>query len=128
MSSEIAFFRFLKSLPRKERNLYLWLNCYREQLSKSDNLEAELRNEMQSLLKELFETEIKPSEDNLISEIKPKSSPKPAAKVRYPHIDKAERELDEKLGSWASSFSDDDSYDELDEKSTENVVPLNDLI
>ena len=111
MASELAFFRFLRKLPEKDRNLYLWLNSYREGLARFNNCPPEIQNEVQSLLEELFEPEI-----NKVVELpntpifdthhrkdraeRSISKPKPLAKI--------DAELDEKLGPWVSSSSDDD--------------------
>lgn len=111
MSTELAFFRFLKKLPDKERNLYLWLNCYREVLVKFNNAEEHVQKEVETLMGELFEPEI-----NKVIELGNISAKQVSVpnEVKYPNLAQADIKFDEKLGSWGSSFSDEESEPETE--------------
>jgi hypothetical protein len=124
MSAELNFFRFLKKLPPHNRNLYILLQSYRDCLSKFNNLDTESQLEAFSVLSEVFETDI----INLIeSHTGLVESPNPASPIyeairneraevsksssninkpdRLAVIKSIDKQFDDTLGEWGSSFS-----------------------
>lgn len=107
MASELQFFRFLSTLPSHERNLYIWLDYYRQCLAHGDNLAISKQSELYSILDNIFMPEI-----NKLAKHTHATKTAPRTDSRLIGID---TEIDEKLGDWASSFSDTDESLEEEE-------------
>jgi len=109
MSSDLIILNFIKTLPENQKLIYLLLRGYKKDLYELSDDETELRN----VLSELYQTQINLSL-NLKSETKNDLYSKAPESKSLNIIDKlaavtiADKLLNEKLGNWASSLSDDD--------------------
>jgi hypothetical protein len=126
---ELPLIRFLKSLPQKQRNFYLLMNAYNLTLNElgdryPDN-DNDSKQEGVKLISEFFETEISRLLETSSSpfyesqttrnEKAEKSIPDKLNIIDQMNaVNLADDEFDEKLGKWASSFSDSD--DETNKK------------
>lgn len=100
MAAQLTFFQYLSTLPNNERNLYIWLDAYKQTLKQGESLNDEKRDELYSILNDIFTPEI----DKLTIRKSAQQQHSPKVDVMFNKID---ADIDEKLGGWASSFSSD---------------------
>lgn len=116
MSTEVTFLRFLKKLSYRDRKLYILLESYRSALTKYNDADELLQTEASSLLSAFFETEIykllESSVNPPIYESHRNDRAERSVSLKKPDklslIRDIDKQFDEKIGEWASSFSDDE--------------------
>lgn len=133
MSTELNFFRFLKKLPSHDRTLYILLQYYRDSLIRFNDLNGECQLEAVSALSDVFEpdilnllqtrtgvveltTPVPPIYEairNERAEVSSTSSTLLNNKVdKLAVIRSIDKQFDDNLGEWGSSFSNSDDSEE----------------
>lgn len=109
------FFRFLQKLPKRDRNLYLILNQYHETMAKFNSVgDISLWNQIEELAHQ-FEEDILVVVNTTNPPIYDAHHRKEDAEPSIPRpkpLAKTDVEFDEKLGAWASSFSESEEDDD----------------
>lgn len=142
MSAEVTFLRFLKKLSPRDRKLYILLESYRNSLTKFNNANDVSQVEAASLFSEFFESEISKLLESSIQypiyESHRNDKAERSVSVKKSVINKPDKlsvirdidkQFDEKLGEWASSFSDseDNPEDEPPVDVTKRIANASDL-
>lgn len=158
MSAEVTFLRFLNKLSTRDRKLYILLESYRNSLIKFNDANEVSQFEASSLFSDFFESEIsKLLESSILYPIyeshrndkaersvsvkkslinKPDKLETSRFLIQNPSRDfklsvirDIDKQFDEKLGEWASSFSDseDNPEDEPPVDVTKRITNASDL-
>jgi len=132
---ELSMIQFLKKLPQRERNFYLLMNSYNLHLNNLSHCNNETQQEGSKLLSEFFESEIlklvvnevqstpAPFYENHIT-IDEKAEKSTSEINKFKIVNLADKEFNEKLGEWASSFSNSDDENDTNEKRLANESDL----
>lgn len=112
------FLRFLKTLPEREQKLYLFLTSYHEMLHKfggagdkdpiSNAFKVEITKLVEMSNSPIYEPHQK-RDERAEKSVEKLTSKAREAKLKV--VREIDRQLDDKLGGWASSFSDDEDED-----------------
>lgn len=143
MSSDRNFIMFLGSLPTKDRNFYLLMQSYQYNLIKCGKYDPDTQKEAIRIVTDFFEPEISrfssftfkkysckklynhKTTDNNSETTNNNSKISTREKSSILPITLIDEQLDEKLGGWASSFSDSD---DLIDKSNSSDNEENEII
>ena len=117
--TELKVLEFVQTLPQRDQRMFFLIQAYRDYLSKFDNALDYIRRDANCIFTEFYEEQAKKIIDNsLIYEINHRRNDDaeksvPITRSKLASIDK---QLDEKFGEWASSFSRNSSFSEEDGK------------
>ena len=109
--SNIRFFRFLNTLPEQTRDVYCLLQAYKDFLSITPIVD-EFTEELYSSVISCFESKINEyvtdSKLNTKQHTESLYSNKDSIELedKYKVVRELDKQFDDKLGAWASSFSD----------------------
>ena len=121
MADEMNFLKFIKTLPSKDRSFYLMMQVYKRDLSKSRDVDTSnvissiYEEEINNILGLNIRKEIPSLPDQVINEdntIRQTHLIRMSDVIKHENrensINRLDNLFDEKLGEWASSFSDGD--------------------